>query len=80
LALIADSAGLFLFDDPLVRLAILTAVVVAVIVVEFRFPRYRTARSFLAVILILLLVNAAFRSLYPLLLDPHSLFGPVGAQ
>jgi hypothetical protein len=80
LALIAASAGLFLFDDPLVRLAILTAVVVAVIVVEFRFPRYRTARSFLAVILILLLVNAAFRSLYPLLLDPHSLFGPVGAQ
>jgi len=80
LALVAVSAGLFLFEDPLVRLAILTGVVVAVIVVEFRFPRYQTARTFLAAILILLLVNAAFRSLYPLLLDPHSLFGPVGAQ
>ncbi len=80
LALIAVSAGLFLFEDPLVRLAILAGVVVGVIVVEFKFPRYQTARSFLAVILILLLVNAAFRSLYPLLLDPHSLFGPVGAQ
>jgi len=80
LALIAVSAGLFLFEDPLVRLAILTGVVVAVIVVGFKFPRYQTARSFLAAILILLFVNAALRSLYPLLLDPHSLFGPAGAQ
>ena len=80
MALIAVSAGLFINENPIVRLTILTGVVIAIIVIGVKFPKCQMARTLLAAVLILLVVNAAFRSLYPLLLDPHSLVGPLGGQ
>ena len=78
--LIAVSAGLFITDNPLAKALIVVGVVVAIIVASARFPNHRLTRTLLVSFLALLLINAAFRSLYPLLLDPHSLLGPIGAQ
>jgi hypothetical protein len=71
--LVGVSAGLFMFDNPLVRLVIVIGVDASLAVVGIRFPKYQVSRLLIASLLLLLLANAAFRSLYPLLLDPHSL-------
>lgn len=73
--LIAFSAGLFVSENVLVRLLIVLGVLVALVLIVVRFPRYQVGRILIVSFLILLLVNAAFRSLYPLLVDPHNLLG-----
>jgi hypothetical protein len=78
--LIVASAVLFISEEPAARLITVGAVVALFAVLMMRFPTHPTARFLIATVLVMLLVNAALRSLYPLLLDPHSLFGPVGAQ
>ena len=78
--LVIVSAGLFITDNPLARFIIVAGVVVAIIVASVRYPSHHLTRTLLVSCLALLLVNAAFRSLYPLLLDPHNLFGPIGSQ
>jgi multisubunit Na+/H+ antiporter MnhG subunit len=73
--LAAASAGFFILVDPLLRLLVLLASVAAMTLMMVRFPRYRLqiARVLLVSILLLFVANAAFRSLFPLLLDPHNL-------
>jgi hypothetical protein len=78
--LLAFSAGLFIFWDPLARLLIVLAAVGSALLVKLRFPNLQTMHMLVASLLLLLLVNAAFRSLFPLLLDPHSVFGPLGTR
>jgi len=73
-------ASLFIFSDPVIRLAILLGTMVSLLALFVRFPRLQVARILIASILILVLVNAAYRSLYPLLLDPHNLLPPSGHQ
>ncbi|HKM76089.1 MAG TPA: hypothetical protein VJZ32_06700 [Candidatus Bathyarchaeia archaeon] len=68
-------AGLFVFSDPLVRLAIVIAEVASLAFFSKRFSKYQAVRVLVASLLILVLINAAYRSLYPLLLDPHNLIG-----
>jgi hypothetical protein len=67
--------GLFEFSDPFLRLAIALVGFSSLLLFTRRFPKYQGLRILLISILILIVLNAAFRSLYPLLLDPHNLFG-----
>ncbi len=71
-------AGLFIFSDPLIRLAIVVGAMVSLVALLPRLPRRQVAESLIALFLILVIVNAAYRSLYPLLLDPHNLLPPNG--
>jgi hypothetical protein len=71
--LTAAGAGLFMSIDPVVRLAIVLGAIAFLAIFTIRFPGYPTARVLVISILIAILVNAAYRSLYPLLIDPHNL-------
>lgn len=75
--IILFSIGLFISQDSLLSLLMLLGGVLSVFLLLVRIPRRDAARILLFSFLILLLVNAAFRSLYPLLLSPQNLFNPV---
>jgi hypothetical protein len=66
-----DNNALSLFVRVLTVLGTLTTL----LLVTIRLPKDQVSRLLFASILILFLVNAAYRSLYPLLLDPHNLLG-----
>jgi hypothetical protein len=78
IVLVAASVGLFFSQNSIVHLMIVVCVVVASIVLVVRYPNYRVFCFLVMAVLFMLLANTAFRSLYPLLLDPHNLFGPMG--
>lgn len=73
--LIPLSIGLFLSSNPLVRLLLVLGAIIWILYLVTRFPRHQIALVLTASILLLLLINSAYRSMYPLLLDPHSLYG-----
>jgi hypothetical protein len=75
---VAAGAGLFMFWDPNVRLVIVAAVLILVLPFLVSLPKYRTLDALIVSVLALLLFNAAFRSLYPLVLDPHNIFSSLG--
>jgi hypothetical protein len=75
---VAFSATLFVFQDAFVRAAIILVAVAIVLLLSIRFPQYQAVRILVISFLILVIVNSAFRSLYPLLLNPHTLFGSFG--
>jgi hypothetical protein len=67
------SAFIVAFPLPIMKLI---AVVIALLLVCFlsrSVTPSRTASILIAIVLILIVMNGAFRSLYPLLLDPHNL-------
>jgi hypothetical protein len=70
----AFSLPLFLFSAPIIRLSSLIAGTLAVGLLVYRFQLKDAARTLVIVVLLLIIVNAAFRSLFPLLLDPHNLY------
>jgi len=74
------SATLFAFQDPFVRTAIILVAVAIVLLLSIRFPQYQAVRILIISFLILVIVNSAYRSLYPLLLNPHNLFGSFGGE
>jgi hypothetical protein len=76
--LFVAGVGLFTFSNPIIRLAIVLAATVSLLALSTLYPRRQIAQILIASILILILVNAAYRSLYPLLLDPHNLLPPSG--
>jgi len=68
------SVPLFLFDSALIRLgAILSAIILLGMMTRVS-PTPRMVRILVAFFLVLVVLNGAFRSLYPLLLNPHNLF------
>jgi hypothetical protein len=67
-------AGLFMLWDPMLRLLLVIGGLALTIFLAFRTPSYRTLGILVTLLLALLLINVAFRSLFPLLLDPHNLF------
>jgi hypothetical protein len=73
--LAAFALGLFLSGDPLIRLLVLLGFLALLITILLRYPKYQIGRMLLVSFLILVLVNTTYRSLYPLLLDPHNLLG-----
>jgi len=76
---LAAGAALLLFLDGNVRLCLVTAALVVALVIVVRFPNYRCLEVLTVSVLGLLLFNAAFRTLFPLVLDPHNIFSSAGA-
>jgi len=72
--LIAAGAGLFMIWDPNIRLLIVVAALILMLPFTVSFRNYRTLDALIVLVLALLLLNAAFRSLFPLVLDPHNIF------
>jgi len=77
---IAVGAGLFIFWDPNVRLLLVAIALLLTFLLMFNQSNLRAFDVLLVSVLVLLLFNAAFRSLFPLLLDPHNLFSSLGTS
>jgi uncharacterized membrane protein YoaK (UPF0700 family) len=77
---VALGAVLFVIWDPTIRLLLVASALVLALVLAAMLPSYRTVDALIVSVLILVLLNATFRSLFPLLLDPHNLFGTPGAR
>ena len=75
-AIALPSLSLFLFATPLIRLGSVIAGVTAVGLLTNRLQLKDSPKLMITIVLILIIVNAAFRSLFPLLLDPHNLYLP----
>jgi hypothetical protein len=76
----AFGAGLFVFWDTAIRFLIVSFALIFLFLLTIRFPRYHSFSALVVVFLVLLILNAAFRSLFPLLLDPHNLFSATGTR
>jgi hypothetical protein len=75
---VAAGAGLFMIWDPNVRLLMVAAALILVLPLIVSLPKYRTLDALFVSVLALLLFNAAFRSLFPIVLDPHNIFPSAG--
>jgi hypothetical protein len=75
-AIALPSLSFFFFATPLIRLASVIAGMVAVGLLTYRLHLKDSPKFMISIVLILIVVNAAFRSLFPLLLDPHNLYLP----
>ena len=75
---LAVGVALFLFPDANVRLLLVAAALIAALVIVVRLPNYRCLEVLIVSVLVLVLFNAAFRTLFPLVLDPHNIFSAVG--
>lgn len=71
-------AALYFIEDPSVRLLLVVAALVAALLLIVKLPNYRTLDVLIVTFLVLILFNAAFRTLFPLVLDPHNIFSQVG--
>jgi hypothetical protein len=71
---VATGAGLFVFWDPNVRLILVAVALIIVLLLVVALPKYRILDALIVSVLALLLLNVAFRSLFPLVLDPHTIF------
>jgi uncharacterized protein YacL len=68
------SSGFLLASSPVVRtVGVIVALLLAFLAAS-RFSEAQVVRILVALIVVLVVVNAAFRGLYPLLLDPHNLY------
>ena len=76
IAIGASSLPIFLFATPLIRLSSVMAGALAVVLLTYGFHVKDSPKLMVLIVLILIIVNAAFRSLSPLLLDPHNLIPP----
>jgi len=74
--------GLFLTWDPGLRLLLVLCALAVTLIMSMRLPQGQCLQALLALLLAFVLLNAAFRFLSTLLLDPHNLFssvsGPTG--
>lgn len=77
---IAVGAGLFTIWEPNVRLLLVASALILTFTLLVTQPDLRTFDVLLVSVLVLLLFNAAFRTLFPLLLDPHNLFSSLGTS
>jgi hypothetical protein len=75
---VVTGAGLFMFWDSNVRLLLVIAALILALLLIVMLPNYRTLDVLVVSLLALILFNAAFRTLFPLVLDPHSIFVPPG--
>jgi len=73
---LALGGGLFALPQPIFRLLIVLLALGLTLLFLVRLPGYQVLQVLVVTVLVLLLVNAAFRSLFPLLLDPHNLPSP----
>jgi hypothetical protein len=74
----AFSIPLFIITLPLMRLALLAMGAVSVLLLTYKVQVGTCVRVMVLAIVMLIIVNAAFRSLFPLLIDPHNLYPLTG--
>jgi hypothetical protein len=74
---VAAGAGLFVIWDPNIRLLFVSAALIMALFLVVSLPKYRSLDVLIVSLLALLLFNVAFRSLFPLVLDPHNIFTSV---
>jgi hypothetical protein len=77
---IAVGAGLFIIWDTNVRLLLVASALILTFLFAVIQPKLRIFDVLLVSVLVLLLFNAALRSLFPLLLDPHNVFSSLGTS
>lgn len=75
---VAVGGGLFIIWDVNVRLLLVAAALIMALFLVVTLPKYRSLDILIVSVLALLLFNAAFRSLFPLVLDPHNIFTSPG--
>jgi hypothetical protein len=73
--LVAFTAGILICENMLVTILLVLGASVVLALILIRFPRLPVARMLITMFLMLVIANATYRSLYPLLLDPHNLLG-----
>ena len=66
--------GLFAISDANLRLLLVGLALLVALMFVLRFPNSRCLEALVMSVLVLVLLNAAFRTLFPLLLDPHNIF------
>ena len=74
LPFLALGAALFSFSDANVRLLLVAAALIAALVIVVGFRNYRCLELLIVSVVVMVLFNAAFRTLFPLVLDPHNIF------
>ncbi len=77
---VAIGVGLFVIWDPNLRLILVVAGLIVALFLVVALPKYRTLDAMIVTVLALLLFNAAFRTLFPLVLDPHNIFTLLGGR
>jgi hypothetical protein len=77
-AVVLGGAFTLVFSSPILRLTGVLAAIILVFLLTRFVPVHQAARILVASVLVLIVLNGAFRSLYPLLLDPHNLMGRWG--
>jgi len=75
-AIAAFSLPLFLFEGTMVRLVSVIVGTLSIALLTYVFRLKDSPRLLIVIVLMLVVVNATFRSLFPLLLDPHNLYPP----
>jgi len=80
LLLAALGAVLCVTSADSIRLLIVVAAQLLTLLLALRVPNSRTLHSLTITVLALVILNAAFRSLFPLLLDPHNLLTSSGSS
>ena len=74
LPFLAIGGGLFILWDAAIRSVLVGLALILMLGLMIRFRGQHISKTLLVLIIVLIVVNAAFRSLFPLLLDPHNLF------
>jgi len=77
LPFLATGAALFIILNAMVRLLLVALALIVALILVARFPNYRCLEVLMVSVLVLVLLNAAFRTLFPLVLDPHNIFTSV---
>jgi hypothetical protein len=71
---LAVGSGLLVFRESNVRLLLVAAALVFALFLIVKLQNYGSLEVLIVSVLVLLLFNAAFRTLFPLVLDPHNIF------
>jgi cytochrome bd-type quinol oxidase subunit 2 len=71
---LAIGGALFDLSEPILRLMMVVLALLLTLIILIRFTGYQYLEAIVLTVLVLLVLNGAFRSLFPLLLNPHNLF------
>jgi len=74
LPLLTAGLALFLFSDANIRLLVVALALVLALLLIVRLQNYGCLEVVILSVLVMLVFNAAFRTLFPLALDPHNIF------
>jgi hypothetical protein len=73
--LVSCGALMVAVPSPILKLVTVLAALALTFLLTRLVPAHQVVSTLILAVLVLIVVNGAFRSLYPLLLDPHNLQG-----